>query len=430
MHVLFVHQNYPAQFGHIATRLARLPEHRCTYVTQKPVAHQGVEFIPYRTRGGATKANHPCTRSFENAASHALGVYSALKARPDIRPDLIVGHSGFGSTLYLRELYPDTPIINYFEYFYHTSESDISFRPEFAGNELTRLRSRTRNAMILLDLETCAAGYSPTLWQWGKLPAAYQPKVSVIHDGIDTSLWRPGDDAAGARQVGDWTIPAGTRLVTYVSRGFESMRGFDIFMKVAKRLCDARQDVVFAVVGEDRICYGGDQKFTGGKSFKEWVLAKDEYDLGRIRFIGRLPPKDLSRLLAMTDLHLYLTVPFVLSWSLLNAMACGATVLASDTAPVRELVRNRETGLLAGFHDIDRGCHLANEVLDDPAAFRPLGRAACDLIRERYSVDVCLPQQLRLFQSVARRSKGRLPASRTRPPAEGIVLSGVPVESV
>ncbi len=321
MHVLFVHQNYPAQFGHVAARLAALPGFRCTFVSRKPADASGpVERIQYALRGGATKHNHPCTRSFENATHHTLAVYAALKARPDIKPDLVVGHSGFGSTLYLRELYPDTPIINYFEYYYHTRGSDMDFRPEFPVGELGRLRARSRNATILLDLDACAAGYSPTHWQRDRLPEAFRPKVEVIHDGIDTDLWKPRPDLRGQSPH----RPPGMKLVTYVARGFESMRGFDVFMKVAKRLCDRRSDVAFAVVGEDRVCYGGDARFTKGKTFKEWVLAQDDYDLSRIRFLGRMPPAELAKLLAASDLHLYLTTPFVLSWSLLNAMACGA----------------------------------------------------------------------------------------------------------
>jgi glycosyltransferase involved in cell wall biosynthesis len=270
---------------------------------------------------------------------------------------------------------------------------------------VSRLRARSRNATILLDLEACDAGYAPTYWQWSRLPVEFQPKVSVIHDGINTDLWKPANvDRAGPRQIGDWTIPAGTKLVTYVSRGFESMRGFDVFMQVAKRICDERNDVVFAVVGEDRICYGGDKQFTGGKSFKEWVLSRDVYDLKRIRFLGRMPPTNLARLLGVTDLHLYLTTPFVLSWSMLNAMACGAVVLASDTPPVREVVHNGRNGLLAGFNDLDRWCHLANEVLNVPAAYPPLGVAARECIEERYSVRTCLPKLLSLFRRVANRT--------------------------
>jgi glycosyltransferase involved in cell wall biosynthesis len=198
--------------------------------------------------------------------------------------------------------------------------------------------------------------------------------------------------------VASWAIPEGTRIVTYVSRGMESIRGFDIFMKLAKRLCERRRDVVFFVVGEDRICYGGDAEFTGGKSFKEWVLARDSYDLSRFVFTGLLPVPALAQLLALTDLHIYLTVPFVLSWSLLDALACGATVLASNTPPVREMVGHGQNGLLADFFDVDGMADQAGKVLDAPQDYKPLGRVGVDLIRERYSLDVCLPRMLALYE--------------------------------
>jgi glycosyltransferase involved in cell wall biosynthesis len=178
------------------------------------------------------------------------------------------------------------------------------------------------------------------------------------------------------------------------------MRGFDIFMKAAKRVCDDRDDVVFLVIGEDRVAYGGDKRFTNGKSFKQWVLNQDDYDLSRIRFLGRVPPPVLARLLNRSDLHIYLTVPFVLSWSLMNALACGATVLASDTPPVCEMIQHGQNGLLFDFFDVDSLVHQAHEILDDPARFQPLGAAGVEMIRNRYSLDVCLPQLVELFEKV------------------------------
>jgi glycosyltransferase involved in cell wall biosynthesis len=407
MHVVFVHQNFPAQFGHVADYLSRKHGYTCTFVSQKePGRHNAVERIQYALKGGATERNHYCSRTFENTIWHSHAVYEALKARPDIRPDLVVGHSGFGSTLFLRELYEGVPILNYFEYFYRVRDSDMDFRPDFPSNELNRLRARARNAMLLLDLDNCDAGYSPTTWQRDRFPSEYRDKVRVIFDGIDTAIWKP-DPAAiapdGSRRLGDLTFPPGTRVVTYATRGMESMRGFDIFMKAAKRLADLRPDVQFVVAGQDRVCYGGDAAVTGGKSFKEWVLSRDDHDLSRFHFVGLLPPSQLAHLFRITDLHLYLTVPFVLSWSLLNALACGATVLASDTAPVREVITPGANGLLAEFFDVDGFVEQAGRVLDDPAASRHLGAAGAAMVRDRYSLDVCLPQMLALYEEVTGR---------------------------
>jgi len=396
MHLLFVHQNFPAQFGHIAAYLSRHKGYRCTFVSEKPSAYvEGIELIQYRLRGGATRQTHYCSRTFENAVWHTHAVYEALRSRPDIRPDLIVGHSGFGSTLFLRELY-DCPIINYFEYFYRPSNSDMDFRPDFPTTELDRLRARARNAMILLDLHNCDLGYSPTHWQHHLFPQPFRDKLRVIFDGIDTNVWRPQPGLP--RRVAGRIIPDDMRLVTYVSRGLESMRGFDIFMKMAKKLCDRRKDVLFLVVGQDRICYGGDERFTGGKSFKDWVLSQDDYDLSRFLFLGLVPPLVLAQIFALTDLHVYLTVPFVLSWSLMNALACGATVLASSTAPVREVMEHERNGLLVDFFDVDGLAEVANRVLDAPQEFKHLGAAGVETIRSRYSMEVCLPQLLECYQ--------------------------------
>src|SRR5262245_15537216 len=276
MHVLFVHQNFPAQFGHIADYLARHKGYRCTFVSEKPAGRAGaIECLQYRLQGGATRQNHYCSRTFENAIWHTHAVYQALQARPDIQPDLIVGHSGFGSTLFLRELY-SCPIINYFEYFYRPTQSDMDFRPDFPSPELDRLRARARNAMLLLDLENCDRGYSPTQWQHDRLPKEFHDKVRVIFDGVDTNVWKPGEAASSSsRTIGKLTFPPETRIVTYATRGMESMRGFDIFMKFAKRLSDRRKDVIFLIAGQDRVCYGGDDKVTGKKSFKDWVLSQD-----------------------------------------------------------------------------------------------------------------------------------------------------------
>lgn len=396
MHILFVHQNFPAQFGHIASYLVRRNGFRCTFVSQTPGGHVGgIEKIQYHIKGGATKASHYCSRTFENAIWHTHAVYEALEARPDIKPDLIVGHSGFGSTLFLRDLY-NCPIINYFEYFYRPKDSDMDFRPDFPSAPINKLRARARNAMLLLDLENCDLGYSPTVWQRSRLPELFHSKVRVIFDGVDTNVWHPRSQQP--RVIAGETIPAGTKIVTYVSRGMESMRGFDIFMKAAQRLCARRSDILFVVAGQDRICYGGDQSVTGNPSFKNWVLEQDSYDLSRFRFVGLLPPAQLAELFAITDAHVYLTVPFVLSWSLMDSLACGAPVIASNTAPVREMIEHGQNGLLVDFFDVDGFAETVEQVIDQPAEHMPLRTAAAEGIREKYSLDVCLPQILKLYE--------------------------------
>jgi glycosyltransferase involved in cell wall biosynthesis len=402
MHVLFVHKNFPAQFGHIASHLARERGWECTFVSERPSRELGgVRTIQYSTRGGATESTHYASRTFENAVWHAAGVHDALQSvRSMLDPDLIVGHSGFGSTVFLRELFPDAPIINYFEYFYRAHDSDLDFRHDMPVADADRLRSPARNAMILLDMEYCAAGYTPTEFQHSLMPDAYREKIRVLHDGIDTSFWRPRD--LDGRAVGNLRLADGERLVTYCSRGLESMRGFDVFMRAVKRICAARDDVRFVVVGENRVAYGGDQRFTGDKTFRDWVLEQDDYDLTKVHFVGRQPPDVLARLISLGDLHVYLTVPFVLSWSVFDAMACEATLLASDTAPVREVVTDGETGLLSDFFDHEALAERALEVLAEPGRFSSLGENARALVEERYAMNVVMPEMTDFYASIAR----------------------------
>ena len=205
------------------------------------------------------------------------------------------------------------------------------------------------------------------------------------------------------RVINGVAIPEGKRVITYATRGMESMRGFDIFMRAAKKICDRRDDVIFLIAGQDRICYGGDSKFTGGKTFKEWVFSQDNYDESRFVFLGLIPPLELAKLFNLTDVHFYLTVPFVLSWSLLNAMACGATILASDTAPVREMIRQGENGILCDFFDTEAFAEYAIQLLDRRDEYRVLGQTAAREIARGYSVDVCLPQMVRLYEETVNR---------------------------
>ena len=442
MHVLFVHPNFPAQFGHVAHHLVERHGWRCTFVSETPAARiplehgRVIEKIQYKAPGGATRHNHFCSRTFENTVWHCDGVLRALAGRPDVTPDLIVGHSGFGSTLFLRELFPDVPVVNLFEFYYrpHEPESDMTFRRDLnwpLGPDKF-LRSRCRNAMILLDLQNCQVGYCPTRFQQSRFPGEYADKLRVVFDGIDRRFWhghgealRPALPQRGPRTVCGVRLPAGARVLTYCSRGFESMRGFDVFMRAVRRITQARSDVHVFVVGTDRVAYGGDEQHTGGRTFMQWTLDLPDvqgFARDRVHFRGRIPPAELAALLAASDLHVYLTVPFVLSWSMVDAMSCGAVVLGSDTAPVRELIRDGETGLLADFFDPDDFADKALRVLADPAAFRPLGRAAEALVEAEYSLEATLPKMLAVYEEAMTVTRG-LEAPRPRfvlqqPPAK------------
>jgi glycosyltransferase involved in cell wall biosynthesis len=457
--VLFIHKVFPAQLGPVARALARRPGFRCTYVCERlPTTVPGrgaVRYTPDFASGvqlgtvvpsagsssfqvGAFGAAPPPAlappaeqtvegirliqfeasahdfASLEGQLGLAEVIYQTLKAHPEVRPDLVVGPAIYASSTFLPDLY-DCPVINYFDYYYHPSASFLDFRPEFPAAEADRIKARAHNGQVLLDLYSCAAGYSPTQWQHDLFPQEYQSKIATIFDGIDRQFWyrRPA-----ARRIGDRPpIPPETRIVTLVARGLEALRGFDIFMKVAQRIARVRSDVVFVVVGSEHFYHGPDLKYIREKSFVEHVLAQDRYDLSRFIFAGRVPSAQLAEILSLSDLHIYLTAPFVLSWSLFDALACGCTVLASDTAPVREVIRAEQTGLLAGFFDVDGLTQQALQVLAEPAKYRPLGEAGVRLIDAKYSLERTIPEMIALYERVLGQGGGSR-ASQVRAPGD------------
>ena len=392
MHVLFAHSNFPAQFGPLAARLVEAHGYLCTFVSEaEPGEAAGIRKVRYHPAGRTSSSTHPCARAFDGDMRHAAGIYEAVNGLArSLRPDVVVGHASLGPTLFLREVYPDVPIVSYFEDYSPPERCTTEFRPEWPRSPEDVLRTRPQNATTLLHLEDCDAGYSPTHFQRGLLPTVYQPKVSVIHDGIDTRFWRRQRPA----------VHGTPRVVTYVSRALDPLRGFDIFMRMAKRICEEYRDVIFLVVGSDVEGYGDEHKQFPEKSFKEHVLRRDDYDLEQIRFLGWVPPESLVQILGMSDLHVYLTVPIALSWSMLNAMACGCVVLGSDTGPVREVITDGENGLLRAFSDVDALARAALEVLERPEEFGELGRAAERTVVERYSLDVTVPRMIELYKGV------------------------------
>jgi glycosyltransferase involved in cell wall biosynthesis len=407
MNILFIHDAFPAQFGRIALELSRQRNWNCRFLVQSlsscptPSAemlkeleiHQVPKAAEHRSAEGI-----PWPQIYGHYLDQCQTIHDTLKSMPHLKVDLVVAHGGRGApTLFLREVL-ECPIIIYCEYFFATSHRDISYRIDLPPAEPAPFFPRCINAPTLAALVDCDAGYSATKWQKASFPARFQHKIEVHFDGIDTELYCPGPSQ---RQIGSRSIPEGTKVVTFASRGLESIRGFDLFMKVARRICEARSDVIFVIAGGEEIHYGWDKLHTGEPSFKEWVLSGQVDDPDRFIFTGRILPEHLASIMRMSDLHVYLTAPFVLSWSLLDAMASGCVVLASDVPPVREVIEPGYNGLVEPLFDIDRLTETALCVLGDPAAFAPLGRAARETIMQNYRLDRCVPPLGDFFERVA-----------------------------
>ncbi|HLJ91729.1 MAG TPA: glycosyltransferase [Gemmataceae bacterium] len=411
MHILFTHRAFPAQFGQVALELSKRYGWRCSFLidhisrcpepTEEMVSRLNLYQIPLSAAFRAQKSP-PWAQSFGRYLEVCQAGWEALRALPDLSPDLVVGHAGLAPTLFLPELV-DCPIVNYCEYYFAPHRRDLTYRIDLPPAEPAPFFPRCINAATLASLVACDAGYAPMHWQRRAFPQRFWPKIEVHFDGIDTTLYRPQRTSL---VVNGQTIPEEIRVVTFVARGLESMRGFDLFMRVAKRICRERSDVLFVIAGDEETYYGWDQLHTGQLSFKQWVLSQGDYDVSRFVFLGHIEPARLAQVLGRSDLHIYLSVPFVVSWSLLNALASGCVVLGSQVDPVREVVEPGRTGLMEPLYDIDRLAETSLGVLANPGQYRPLGQAARKWVEEKYSLDVCIPELKDYFERV-----GQLPPS-------------------
>jgi glycosyltransferase involved in cell wall biosynthesis len=398
---MFINPGFPAQFGTLANQLATEMRWPTTFVTSTDTRHLALPFsrITYAVPPSAWPPGVVDHGNLHILFEHMQAVYRTLQARPNIKPDVVVGHMFYGTMLYLKNLYR-CPFVGYFDWLPPPFWSEgFALRPEFPPPENVRLLHSLCHTFKYLQMHAVDAIYAPTSYQLGTLPHEFRHKARVIFDGMDTNLFRRRPISRPAQFHGV-TIEPNTRVVTFASHGLESIRGFDIFMQVAKRISEQMENVIFLVAGNEATYYGHEQYHLGSRTFKQYVLERDHYDLKRIHFIGWLSIEDLITLFCLSDLHVYLTVPFVLSWSLVEAMAMECAILASATAPVQEVIDHGVHGLLADFYDVDSLSRLALEVLRDRDRFCHLGASARARVLERYDSKRCLTQLVQLFEDV------------------------------
>jgi len=409
MRVLFVHRHFPGQFPHLARAFGARPGNRVAFITAAAEGEiPGVTRIVANPRRASAPPTHHYVQYLENAVLHGQAAYRACMAlrRRGFVPDLIYAHAGFGPGLYLKEAFPESPLIGHFEWYYHPHGGDADYLDDSAVTEDEALRIRTRNAEILLELAQCDQGLCPTAFQRDQFPAEFKAKLSVIHEGVDTRHFQP---ASAPVSIPGLSIPPEAEIVTYATRGLEPYRGFPQFMAALARLQRARPGLHAVIVGADAVFYGAPR--TDGRSWKEAVLSSlPGLDTGRVHFLGRVDPETHLRVLQAADAHVYLTVPFVLSWSLMESMAAGCPLVGSDTAPVREVLREGDTGLLVDMREPAAIADRIAWLLDHPEEARAMGlRARADAIA-RYGLDRILPQHMALAHRLAA-EHGRMAAT-------------------
>lgn len=405
MDLLFIHPNFPGQFGRLAQRFAQDPGYTVTAVGDASQMLPGyalpnVRLLQYAAPPSAGNDVHPYTRNLDGAVRRGLQLTRLLleeKLR-GFEPEAIYVHPGWGDGLFLKDVFPNALVIGLLEYFYNPRGTDVGFDPEYPLKLEDIFRLRILNSVQLHALDGCDVHLSATAWQRSCYPAAHQQQIEVLHEGIDTRVAKPNPLAA-VTLPGGTTLRAGDEVLTYVSRGLEPYRGFHCFMRALPAILEQRPACHVLIAGSDRHFYGA--AAPDGLSWREVMLREvgEKLDMGRVHFLGKLQYEDYLRVLQVSRVHVYLTYPFVLSWSLLEALATGCVVVGSDTEPVREVIRNGENGLLAPFFDVEALVAQTVCALADPDVLLPLRENARATILERYDFDTCVfPRHLALLK--------------------------------
>ena len=385
MKLLFVHQNFPGQFPHLAPAMARRGHDVLALTDQANGRPALVKVARYATPEKPT-VSHSLGRTYAEMAERgwlAARGARALRDRHGYVPDVILGHSGWGETLFLREIWPSAKLLVYAELMYRTRGHDVGFDEEISpGTDEARVSTVARSAHLIQAMLQADSGLCPTRYQADSFPPELRGKLTVIHDGIDTGTVRPNPTATLALPNGR-VLKAGDEVLSYVSRSLEPYRGFHVFMRALPRILAERPEAQVVVVGGDGVSYGS--KPRDADSWKARALAElgDRLPLDRVHFLGRVPYADYLSIMQLTRVHCYLTYPFVLSWSLTEAMAAGALVVASDTQPVREVVRDGVNGRLVPFFDREAlETALIRALAGDPDAARLRAAARETILRD------------------------------------------------
>lgn len=386
MRALVIHQNFPGQFRHLLTAWSTRPDWQVLGVGRDTAPGMtGVRWLRYRAHRGVGHTQHPYLRSMEDAVLHGQAVARKLVAlkRRGFIPDAVIAHPGWGDTLYLKDVYPDARLVHFCEWYYASSGSDIDFDPEFPSRFDDHARIRTRNALHLLNLENCDAGVSPTQWQRGRHPRAYQPRIAVAHEGIDTGNLGPEPDARLTLADGT-TLCAGDPVITYVARNLEPYRGFHSFMRALATIQRRHPHCHALIVGGDGVSYG--RPPADAANWRVRLTQETRPDPARTHFLGRIPYSAYRTVLQVSAAHVYLTYPFVLSWSMLEAMACGCLVIGSRTPPVEEVIHDGDNGMLVDFLDPGQIAERVLEALDDPVRLAGIRTRAIETARKDFRI--------------------------------------------
>ena len=402
MNVLFIHQNFPGQFRHLVNYFTSSADNRVVGICQ-PLApgirdqrFSRVLKSVYKPHRKPSKNVHPYLTRVEDAVLNGQGVARCLidLRKKGFKPDIAFAHIGWGEVLYFKDVFPDVPLIGHCEFYYHGNGADVGFDPEFPATIDDRMRVNTWNMTQLASLVSIDGGVSPTRWQRNLYPSEFHGKIEIIHEGIDTETVKPDGNQHLVLPDGT-TLTKDMEVVTYTARGLEPYRGFHIFMKAAEEICRRRPQCHIIITGGDEVRYG--KRLPEGLSYREKLLQEVTIDKKRVHFMGLVPYETHLKTLQISSAHVYLTIPFVLSWSMMEAMAAQCVIIGSATPPVEEVIDDGRNGLLCDFFSPQQIADRVDEVFNDPDRMHRLGEAARRDIIERYDMKDKLAEYQKLW---------------------------------
>jgi glycosyltransferase involved in cell wall biosynthesis len=420
---LFIHQNFPAQYQHIVRYLASQTDNQVYFLTQpNQNSMAGVHKVTYPRETRAHVSCHGYAVEIERAIATGATVAEACRRlrQQGFQPHLIVGHSGWGETLFVKDVFPDVPLLANFEFFYHSEGVDVGFDPEFVSifNDPSRLRAR--NGTNLMAFHSADWGHCATHWQRSLYPADMHRRLTVLHEGIDTARACQNPKAVFKLPSGK-TLTRRDEVITYVARNLEPYRGFHVFMRALPLLLRRRPRAHAVIVGGDGVSYGAPP--SPRSTFRETMLQEvgSKLDLKRVHFLGLIEYKAYLSLLQISSAHVYLTYPFVLSWSLIEAMACGCLIIGSSTPPVLEVLRDGYNGILVDFFSHRQLANRIEAALGHREEMRELREAARATALAQFDLKrLMLPRWIALFEDLIEGRRPPLDLSATEGDGEGM----------
>ncbi|SOC12464.1 glycosyltransferase [Rhodobacter maris] len=402
MKILFVHQNFPGQFPHLAPALQKRGHQVLALTVETNKRPSPVQVLKYR-KPAEVKLEPRLTRLYAEVAERGMRVAFAarqMRAQHNFVPDVIFGHPAWGETLFLREVWPEAKLLVYAEFMYKTTGLDTDFDPEFAKYALeNRIATVTRSAHLVQSIVQADAALSPTVFQAGTFPPELRQKITICHDGVNTARLAPTPEARFTVPGTTLTFRPGDEVITFINRSLEPYRGYHTFMRSLPDVLAARPQAHVLIIGEEGQSYGSPPP---EGSWKQKFLdeVKDRLDLSRVHFLGRVAYADFVAIMQIGRAHAYLTYPFVLSWSVLEAMAAGAMVVGSDTAPLREVIEDGVTGRLVDFFDIKGWSEALTDALAHPEKYDAMRRAARASVVAKYDLEtICLPRLIEFVET-------------------------------